>query len=317
MSGKILIVLDKPYYMSGEMVSGRVDLDISRPTQAAGLMLKWKGFERTLVEITITIPGANGQPPEQRRDRYKDNNEFFHTPPFMVFNFGGAGVAPGRYSYPFNFQLPQGIPGVFHYERTEFNGDRVKAAVVYKVKCWLDMPGKDIKRTEKIVISEAVTKQIVPIHEENKKSFLFAKGELKLRVDVAKNVFIPGEPIPIAVSVHNESSKKVEALKVKLMRAVDVRAKIIHRNRIDEVSRIKYEGVLAHSNTDQVLQFQIDQEVYPSTNGKLVHCKYHLDIECDVAMAFDLEVHPPVVIALLPALGQPVWIYQNYGPRGW
>lgn len=39
------------------------------------------------------------------------------------------------------------------------------------------MPGKDIKTHEKIIISEAVTKAVVPIHEENKKSFLLARGK--------------------------------------------------------------------------------------------------------------------------------------------
>ena len=33
-------------------------------------------------------------------------------------------------------------------------------------------------------------------------------------------------------------------------------------------------------------------------------------------MAPDLEAHPKVIIALLPAAGQPVQIFQNYS-KGW
>jgi hypothetical protein len=38
------------------------------------------------------------------------------------------------------------------------------------------MKGKDIKKDCKIIISEAVTKTIHPVHEDAKKSFMFAKG---------------------------------------------------------------------------------------------------------------------------------------------
>ena len=38
------------------------------------------------------------------------------------------------------------------------------------------MKGKDIKRESKIIISEAVTKTITPVHEDAKKKFMFARG---------------------------------------------------------------------------------------------------------------------------------------------
>lgn len=47
---------------------------------------------------------------------------------------------------------------------------------VYKVKCWLDMKGEDIKKDQKFIITEPPNKANVPIHEEAKKSFMFARG---------------------------------------------------------------------------------------------------------------------------------------------
>jgi hypothetical protein len=56
--------------------------------------------------------------------------------------------------------------------------------------------------------------------------------------------------------------------------------------------------------------------IQTATQGRLVECNYHLDIECDIAMAIDLEVHPKITVALLPAPGQPIYIFQNYGVKG-
>lgn len=313
--GKIDIFLEKPYYLSGEVVVGRADLEITDHVHdARKLMIKWKGFERTLIENLTTQATPNGN--EIVRQKHKQEHEFFKQE-LVLTSFGGTGIPPSKGSYPFSFQLPQGIPSVFFDERKEADGDKIRAAVIYKVKCWLDIKGTDIKRTEKVVITESVTKAILPIHEEKKKSFLLTKGELKLKVDLEKNVFIPGEAIPIKVSCHNETSKTVDALKVKLMRKVTVRAQGFKKEHLAEIHRMKYDGVGPKTNKDLVLNFQLDPKVFPSTDGKLVDCEYHLDIECDVAMAFDLEVHPKIKVALLPAAGQPVWIFQNYGSHGW
>jgi len=308
--------MEKPYYLSGEVAVGRVDLEVFTPINGANsLMIKWKGFERTFVQDTIVRQDQNGTQRRETRN-IRDQKDFFKTA-LVLFSFQGRVVLPGKFSFPFSFQLPINLPSVFHYDYRELDGDLVRGAIVYKVKCWLDMPGRDIKVTEKMIISEAFTKTVVPVFTENKKSFLFARGNLKMEALIEKNVFIPGETVPIKVKVVNESSKKVEHLKAKLMRIIYVRAREMIKERKEEVSRMVFDGVHEKATKETVLTFQIAPEAFPTTNGDLVRCKYHLDIECDVAMAIDLEVHPAITVALLPAVGQPVFLYQNYAPRTW
>lgn len=316
--GKIQIFLEKPYYLSGETVVGRVDLDVFAPVAGAKtLMIKWKGFERTLIQDTQWVQDpSNPNNKVRKTTNHKQEKDFFKKE-LVVFSFNGGMAMPGKHSFPFNFQLPQGLPSVFYYQGKEGDGDVIRAAVVYKVKCWLDMPGKDIKTSEKIIISEAVTKAIVPIKEENKKSFLLARGSLKMKVEMDKNVFIPGETLPIKVHVDNESSKKVDALKVKLMRNIIIRARGMKKDFTHEVYRMKYDGVGEKTKKDVVLNFQIDGKTFPSCDGELIDCKYHLDVECDVARAIDLEVHPKITVALLPAAGQPVFLFSEYAPHAW
>eukprot|EP01113_Clastostelium_recurvatum_P040060 TRINITY_DN618_c0_g1_i5.p1 TRINITY_DN618_c0_g1~~TRINITY_DN618_c0_g1_i5.p1 ORF type:complete len:319 (-),score=84.73 TRINITY_DN618_c0_g1_i5:93-1049(-) len=314
--GSIRFIVDKPYYMGGEQVTGRVEITINHHVhEARAVMVKWKGFERTMVENTVTRQGADGNPVTEVQ-KFKDEKTFFKDE-VMLFSFQGRGLAEGVHTFPFQYNLPPTLPGVFYDERREHDGDKIKGAIVYKVKCWLDMPGKDIKRTEKIIISEAVTRMPTPIHESNKKSFMFAKGDLKMEVDLPKNVYVPGETLPVHVRVNNESSKKVDALKVKLMRKVIIRAKHFTKEHVHEVHRAKYAGVDKKTDKVETLVFTLANDVYPSTEGHLVRCQYHLDVECDVANAFDLEVHPKITIALMPAPGAPVALYHNYSSHAW
>lgn len=311
--GTLELVLDKPYYLSGEVVTGRVDLTINKPISfASALKAKWTGFEKTLIENTRIVD----EKPVQ--DVYKDEIKFFKDV-IVLANFNGP-VNPGAYTYPLQYQLPTNIPGVFYDKRKESDGDDIKCAVVYKVKIHLDMPGKDIKKKIHLIVSEAVTQQMKPLHDEVKKGFTLStgRGKLFMTTDVYKNVFIPGEELSIAVDIKNESNKDVNQLKVKLMRKVIVRAKGRTKTDLREVHRQVYPHKIEpkEGKFQGELKFKIPHDVHPSCDGKLIDCKYNFDIECDVPMARDLESHPDITIALLPAPGQPVLLYQNYQP-GW
>ena len=115
------------------------------------MKIRWKGYERTLIENTYL--DANGQ--KQQR-KYKEEKEFFKQEAILYAM--PQGMPPGHYNYPFFYQLPAGLPGIFFDERKEWDNDKVKAAIVYKVKVFLDVPGKDLKKTERICISEALCK---------------------------------------------------------------------------------------------------------------------------------------------------------------
>ena len=66
-----------------------------------------------------------------------------------------------------------------------------------------------------------------------------------------------------------------------------------------------------------MLDFVLSPQMFPTTESNLIQCQYHLDVEMDVKMAADLEVHPKIVLALMPVPGQPVFnIFANYH-SGW
>jgi len=306
--GHLKIHFDKPYYLSGEVVTGRVSMTIEKPgIRGSDMKLILKGFEKTYMENTIQGEDTTTV------QVFKDDKTFFKETLNLADFKSYPEIPVGSWDYPFRFQLPADLPSVYARDLKEADGDDVKAAIVYKAKAYIDMPGSDIKEKTYFVVSEPVTKEIKEIKEENHKSFTFSRGKLYLTVKIEKNVFIPGEAFKVHVSVNNESGKNVDFIKIKLQEDLKVKADSFKKAYNRELYREKFDGVDSKKKKDFVLDFHIKPEIQPSTHGHLITCDYHLDIECDVPWAGDLEVHPKIVIALLPSAPSFVYVSPYQG----
>jgi len=298
--GHLKIHFDKAYFHSGDVVAGHVTMVIEQSgIKGSEMKLTLKGFEKTYLENTVQTDEST------RQDVYKQDKTFFkHN--VSLANFCSYPEIPvGSWDYPFSFQLPKDLPSVYARDLKEHDGDDVKAAIVYKAKAFIDMPGSDIKSKAHFIVSEPVTKEIKEIKEENHKSFTLSRGKLYMTVKIDKNVFIPGEEFKIHASINNESGKNVDAVKVKLMEDLKVHAQHFKREYARELYRETFDGVSSKSKKELVLPFKIKSDIQPSTHGELIQCNYHLDIECDVPWAGDLEVHPKITLALLPTANNP------------
>ena len=191
---------------------------------------------------------------------------------------------PGTYSFPFQFQLPADLPGGCNIHRTEF-GNEYRAAIIYKVKSNLDnVHEKDIKDKRYLSIVPRSLTVPQPVSCHNEKSFLFGgSGKLFMDATIPKNVFIPGETVPVRVIIDNQSKKNVDKLKVKLMRDVKLNCKGRTIQYSEEVNRNVFNGVDKKSKHDNVLNYGLPANIFPSTEGSMISHVYHLDIECDVA----------------------------------
>jgi len=94
-------------------------------------------------------------------------------------------------------------------------------------------------------------------------------------------------------------------MKVKLMRTITLKGKHGASTRIvDTVLEAQYEGVPSETSADRLMPLQLAPEMQPSTKGQLVKCAYHFDVECDISMAPDIELHMPMILYAPPPM---VW----------
>jgi len=187
--------------------------------------------------------------------------------------------------------------------------DNVKAGVVYKASAYVELSGSHLKKdTIKTKAHFIISPQVKdedhlkgePVKESGEKGFALSRGKLKMTAELDSSIFCPGDSFKIKVNIANESGKNVDAVKIKLMRDLKISAGAFYDNYNDEVHRMVFEGVKSKETKNLTLEFEIPSDVPPTTHSKFISNDYHLDIECDVPWAGDLEVHPKIVLALLP-----------------
>jgi len=306
-SGWIQLAMDKPYYIGGEIIKGTVTLNLREAIPAHAVKIKWNGSEKTYIENTV----------DNRVNVYKGHKEFFNTTTILFQNPSGhSTIPPGSHVWPFMFTLPPNLPSSFFEKYIEFDGDKVKASIAYKVKVFVDMPGSDIKAKEKLIIAELLTQRVLPVAETKVKSFAFSKGKIRFTGEMGKNVLIPGEVVPIHIKFNNPTNKPVQNIKIKLIRKLTIKAQILSKTTMKEMAVWKFPGQPKGVDWDGMVEVQLPEKIYPSSEGTLTQCSYIMSIELDLPWAFDLIIHPKIVLALLPAPGQAAWFFQDMSQLG-
>eukprot|EP00698_Gefionella_okellyi_P022421 TRINITY_DN7429_c0_g1_i1.p1 TRINITY_DN7429_c0_g1~~TRINITY_DN7429_c0_g1_i1.p1 ORF type:complete len:344 (-),score=61.76 TRINITY_DN7429_c0_g1_i1:139-1128(-) len=307
MSNKVFIRTDKGHYIEGDVVSGQICLSLSTPIDAKSIVLKVTGFEETKwkEQHTRSVPVAEGEPPklETYVEEYGAKKDFFREK--IVIFHAQTQIPPGNWAYPFSYQLPKQLPGVFHESgHGSFGCLEYKARIEYKVKALVDVSGffsKDLKATDKLIVHERLDTAVAPVHMQEKRDVMFCccvkKGECTLKAWFDANAYVPGQTVQITAEADNQSTVNVDNLVVILYRSVEIRDKSGHRRyRVDNIAERRYEGVKPMSKETRVTPLQVPGSAAPATKSSLIECKYWVNVECDIPWCPDVEIHLPAVI---------------------
>lgn len=290
------------------------------------MKLKVKGLEKCEWEYSYTEREDEGF--VTKHGEMKGKKEFFKVEIRLIDYPGGFPM--GCFSYPFQYTLPQSLPGVFSKEDKEF-GEKWKGAIKYRVKAEVDIPGTkhDLQVKQSLIVFTELRKPIEPIEYQKQGTVrtccCIPRGDVFVKAIMDKNSYIAGETAQIHVDVDNQSAVDIDNFAVKLMRVIVLKGKDAHRGHhdnlrlVDTVCENKYEGCSANSKKSRDVPLVLKskrgndlRELQPSTNGSVISCSYHVDIEMQVPWAPDIEIHAPVQI--LAALNQQ---WQQWQPPPW
>lgn len=227
---------------------------------------------------------------------------------------------PGNYMYPFEYQLPVELPGVFHLESySSGHVDSLNAKIKYKFKATLDVGGffaSDLKADCNVVVHERNLQLIRPSEDSTTQNvnFLccFNKGSCQLAVAMDKNVYLPGEVAQIQCQINNGSSVDITAMRCHLYQ--DIKLQLKHGGShvfTREMATRAFPGVKAQSSSSQPqpLPLASDHGIFlnPSTTGKLIQCSYRINVECDIPWCPDVVLHLPVTL-IAPEIPNVSWV---------
>jgi len=235
-----------------------------------------------------------------------------------------GGFPQGYFSYPFQYRLPESLPGCF--EKNKKHGLKMKAKIRYKIKVIVEIPGlfsHDLKVKQHLVVHERLDKAIQPKHHNKEITVRTCccvdRGQCKCESWMDKNAYMSGETAQVHVQVENKSQVEVTHFNTKLIREITLEAHGQKKVMRDIVCLQKYPGTppLTNKTSDCPLALfgKKGKRIKASAHSHLVKCSYQVMIELSIPWAPDLEIYEPVKIyePMSPSWAQwqpPAWIKQ-------
>ncbi|KAK6195238.1 hypothetical protein SNE40_000708 [Patella caerulea] len=206
---QVFVAFSKGVYYPGQLIEGRVIIEVKKETTIRGIDLYFNGAANVRWTETKTL----------EIKQYTKTRNYFSK--HISLLKGNQTLSAGRSVYPFQYQLPDGIPSSFH---GQYGG------VEYRLKCVVDSPFKQVKiiADKKITVihdldlnTEPHARESPLLEKQMTLSGLYrTPGRINVTFKLDRCGYVPGQSIPIHATVENESSKTLKGSSVCLKQVV-------------------------------------------------------------------------------------------------
>lgn len=214
-------------------------------------------------------------------------------------------VAPGRYEFPFKFQLPSNLvlPTSF-----ESHTGYIRYSLLSRIKrSWKF----DHVTTRAITVNEIVdinTAQMTsPLSSSNEKTLCClccASGPISLSVKTDRAGYCPGESIAISTEAENHSNRRMSRVRATLKQIVVYYARGHSRRDAKIIQRIEGPAIEPGGTSNWSNELLPIPATVPSINScRILNLSYVLIVTIDIPRAVDLHVTIPLTIGNVPFRG--------------
>ncbi|CAJ0941034.1 unnamed protein product, partial [Mesorhabditis belari] len=210
-------------FYPGQILAGTVLLQLEEPCTAREVTLYLRGKAKNHWTKTRSYSGANGTR-HTTTDHY-DSRIVIIDESIRLWGDGKKDKIPtGNYEFPFSFRLPISCLPSFEGEYGHIR---------YELKVEIDRPWRfDEEATCPFTVVTVCDLNLFPYAKEPafhvvcEKTGLpiFRRGDVGVEVYMPKQGFVPGETIPVKITISNESSKDMESIELVLREYVDYAA---------------------------------------------------------------------------------------------
>uniref|UniRef100_A0A1A8IAP6 Arrestin C-terminal-like domain-containing protein n=3 Tax=Nothobranchius kuhntae TaxID=321403 RepID=A0A1A8IAP6_NOTKU len=272
-------------FSEGDVIVGRVTLELSKETKAQKLFVKAKG-------------DANTHWTKKRGDHthtYSAHRRYFKLKQLLIPESSEDTVLPeGIHVFNFSFNIPrESMP-------SSFKGSDGKIVYMLEAKLSRSWRMNSTAQKEITFISKSFPNlyslMSPQVGSTDKKMGVFSKGQVHMDVTVNKTAFAPGESIEIVTQINNSSSRDMTP-KFCLEQRAEFHAQGDTRTASREVGKMV--DVPIKPQTQQKLKCVLkipSEQVTSIQNCEIIKVEYQLKVYLDISFAFDPEVLFPVVI---------------------
>ena len=297
---------NNPVYFAGLNIEGNILLELSEAKKAQGISVVLSG--EVYVHWTETRTTGSGDEERTETIHYSDSQIIFNSVFIQLWGNGtdSQEIPPGRYEFPFKFQLPSNLmlPTSF-----ESNTGYIRYSLTATIKrSW------KFNHTAKraITINEIVdinTPQLSVSLSSSREKMLCclccASGPISLSAKTDRGGYCPGESIAITTEAENHSRRRITAVRATLKQIVTYHAQgnSYHDHKV--IQRIEGPGIEPGGTSNWSNELLPIPPTAPCISScRIIQLSYVLIITLGIPWATDLHVEIPVIIGNVPYKGR-------------
>ena len=227
----VLLTFDKPYFYSGDTISGNLYLNLDYSHDISNISLTLVGKENT-----NWIPSSAGIEDRNRAKAARDEGsvalDIFLQPIIksgekfifsMFSSLGAINASSGQYTFPFQFLLPQGLPSSFEYINEDIN-----ASICYYAELKVNRRSSpDLTFYKGFNIRQPPT-SLNYSQEQNSSGEISdccsSKGKASFRAGVSGSSFTWGDVAKCFMEINNtECQLNVKSIKATLTQKINIK----------------------------------------------------------------------------------------------
>ncbi|BFZ02476.1 hypothetical protein BsWGS_05515 [Bradybaena similaris] len=295
-------------FYAGTLLQGQVTVEVNEPMKLRGITLRFEG--KAYVHWSESHSTGSGRNRRTTTRHYSASEVYFNQDSLLFGSFSNQGsntvdLAQGRHVFPFQFQIPQGLPSSFE----GFHGH-----IRYTVKCTIDKPWKfdhTTKRPFTIISILDLNQQpncLQRIQGANQKTlccWCCKSGPIHATFYVDRAGYVPGEAIQLFATINNGSNRKMDKSYVDLKMVITYHATTKSKIQIKEVARLTRPAIEAHGSDQWSGEQLVIPPLPPSylVGCRIIDVRYILQLNVDPSgPSFDLEVPLEILIGTIPLM---------------
>ena len=283
---------------SGQMMQGHVTVELTEAMSMRGIILNFEGK----AYVHWSTGGKN-------KRHYRATEKYFDQDVLLFGIWPSQGsdtveLPSGRHTFPFQFQLPEGLP-------SSFEGG--VGHVRYQVKCKIDKPWKFDHNTKRpfTVISILDLNQNASTYcrrlQGTKRKHLCClcckSGPIEASFHVDRQAYVPGEAVKLFAEISNGTSRAMDKSYVDLKMVTTFHAKHKSKTTKTEVARVERPAIAGFREDSWSGENLVIPPLPPSflVGCNIIDIHYILQLNVDPSgPALDLEVPLEIIIGTIP-----------------
>jgi hypothetical protein len=257
---------DQSCYTAGDLVTGKIYISVTKPQPATVLNIRILGEENTVIHHTTTETSNRHHSTSTTReeDHYEQASSAFFNLDYPIHMFPKQ-IQVGQYEFPFTITLPSNLPSSIICRKRQSYA-QVHYQITAKLQTTTGLFQQAPQKTQVLQIMAApplgsandsalqLPTERVPVT----KCCCRKKGHVALAASFDKTVVRPNETIGVAFTANNQSTVRVDTVRVILEEYVEWRA----HGRTEKVHRVLQKVDLPASDYPELAKLQRNPNTY-------------------------------------------------------